>query len=231
MRLFLPDHGAREKSELIIDRLVELVCGYEPSSRRDFERVGVVLRGQNDLAAKRIQAYLDRQDDRAELPPVRATELYLKLTGAIPDRIERFSQRGEFYAIVELTYPFQPKSRQEVVQILRKEIAGDADAIDIRAVVVRDSASALILVKGLGPWSRLSTVIDSTAGIKKSQSATITPEMRPGLDAILRNVAEITDIPPSTASYEAPFKELYDQLGREYPNFALEANRLAKSGR
>jgi hypothetical protein len=178
----------RDKSQRIVDRLIELACESESAYRREFVRVAWCLRAQQEFAAKRIEAYLDRQDDRAELSPVVAGELYRQLTGRIPARFERFAQQGEFFVLVNLALPLHPKTPDDVVRIMRKEIGGEASAMDIRgAVSVKDGdAGALIRVRGLGPWARLAAVIDSTAGLELVEVAIITPTLRPEVEALLR---------------------------------------------
>jgi carboxyl-terminal processing protease len=48
--------------------------------------------------------------------------------------------------------------------------------------------------------------------------------------AILTVGAVVADVPTTTKSYEAAFKELYEQLGREYPNFELKKIDWKKVG-
>ncbi len=179
----------RRKSPELIDRLIELACDHESLYRRELHRVAWGLRGQKTLAAERIQAYLDRQDDGAKHAPAVATELYYRVTGDVPKRCERFSGPAAYAVIVKLDDPLRPKSRDEITAALGDALDDETAGFDMRPCFQDDEAFAVVFVNGAGPYVRLLKVIDSTPGLQKAGEETmLTPESRDKIEAAVNAI-------------------------------------------
>jgi C-terminal processing protease CtpA/Prc len=210
----------RGKSDLLTDRLIELAVARERNQA--FALFGRVKWGLSDgkqSAAQRVQVFLDKLSPEQSSQAMLAMNLYYELVGRPPANIDRFSDTNHYLVVFTTQPPFLPETKDEVLAAI-KTLLGEAFRPEDWFVKFSEGRlMGMAHLQGMQNFDRAIQALSVGRGFKIAETGQVDPTR---LERIQAAFTKDADLKPSGEDFALAFKELYDQLGKEYPCFELK---------
>lgn len=215
----------REKSDAVIDRLLELMVGpQDPHHNSLSGRVKWGLQSTAARAALRIQAKIDSLDVQDVRGAKMLSILHHQLTDRFPQRLRRFQDDGAAMIVFTTEPAFIAKDAADVENRMR-QLCGDAIPVDQLDVgLIQGDYQGVLLISGLHHYAAVMTRIEESEHLRVVFHHDLSLMKQDDRDRTLRQMAKFVREakPAPDESYEQAFRQLYDQLGRDYAHFELK---------
>ncbi len=210
----------RAKSDALTDRLIELAVSRERNQAFAlFGRVKWGLNYDKQKSAQRVQVFLDKLSPEQASQAMLAMNLYYELAGRPPANISRFPDTYHYLVIFSTQPPFSPATKAEVLDVVKK-LLGDAFKPDEWFVRFADGRlMGMAHLEGMRNFDRAIQALSAGQGFKIVEKAQVDPARLERIEAAFMKEEQQK---PSVENFELAFKELYDQLGKQYPCFELK---------